>query len=56
MFHGRNAPMRTALPAQRAGICGLYQSGESGHALAKRFGVSKTTIHRTLACRGISKR
>ena len=48
MSHNRNALMRALTPTQRAGICRLDESGESGHALAKRFGVSKTTIHNTL--------
>ena len=44
MSHNRNAPMGMLTLAQRADICRLYESGETNHALAKRFGVSKTTI------------
>ena len=43
-------------PAERIDISRLYESGESGHALANRFGVNQATIHKTLDRRNVSKR
>lgn len=44
----------STIPHQQ--ICAAYEAGASGTAIAREFGISKSTIYRTLEQAGIQRR